>query len=111
MASRISAFTSTSCGIGVSGSTKKISASISPFADQRADLLVAAERAAFQRRQVEAGAGGQDALAGRAGGDDVTGLEELDVIAGEGDHVVLLLVVGDEREAQCWCHGEAGPTG
>ena len=52
MASRISALTSTSCGIGVSGSTKKISAST---ASESARRSAGRRRAAALQRRIEAG--------------------------------------------------------
>src|SRR5690606_31487818 len=68
--------------------------------DQRADLLVAAERAAFHALDGEFGIGLGDAAARGAGGDEVAALQEIDMRAGEGDEIVLLLVMRDEGDTQ-----------
>ena len=95
---RSSAFTSTSCGCGESGSQKKITASIRPFGDRGADLLVAAERAAQEavHRQPELLG---DQAAGRAGGEQVVLGQRPTVEPGPGEHVGLAVVVRDQRDA------------
>ena len=97
MASRISALTSTSCGIGVSGSTKKISASIFPRRSARrsAGRRRAGRFSAASDRELGQASG---SACRRAGGDDRSRPRNGRVRPGEGDHVVLLLVMRDERE-------------
>ena len=99
MASRISAFTSTSCGIGVSGSTKKISASIFASAISAPICWSPPSGPLFSRRI--ASSGRPPPRAGRwSGGDDVAAGEEARMAARKRHHVVLLFVVRDQGEAE-----------
>src|SRR6185503_2698224 len=69
-----------------------------PLGDHRADLRVAAERAAEEPRDLEARAV-DDAPAGGAGAPELVLGQRVAVLEGPGDELVLLVVMGNEADA------------
>ena len=103
---RSSAFTSTSCGWGSSGSQKKIDEVDLPFDDRRPDLLVAAEWTTQ-----ESGDGQVELLGENAsrspGREQLMPAQRAAVVARPLEQTDLLVVVGDEGDTFAHRHRDA----
>ncbi|CVI60166.1 hypothetical protein AGR9A_Cc210463 [Agrobacterium salinitolerans str. Hayward 0363] len=73
--------------------------------DHRADLLVAAERTALEADDFKTRTRFLYPSAGGAGGDDPETGKRFLVMTGEIRHIVLFLVVSDERDTALFFHG------